>query len=99
MRGALLVALLALVLAPGSAAARCRCPRSYKPKCADATAKHRLTVTVDLAAVDGTVEVITQTGPYHLPAADLDGKTMLFLVTPRDVVFQGFLSDAIPGTI
>ena len=100
MRAALLVALLWLVLGPtGSAAAPCRCPRPYKPKCADPAAKHRLTVTVDLAAVDGTVEVITQTGPYHLPATDLDGKSMFFLVTPRNVVFQGFLSDAIPGTI
>ena len=100
MRTALLVAVASLLVAtPAPAAAHCRCHRPYRPTCPGPAAKHRLTVTVDLAATDGAVEVLTQTGPYRLPAADLDGKLVLFLVTPRNVVFQGFVSDVIPGSI
>jgi hypothetical protein len=58
-----------------------------------------VTVRVDLTVVDGTVEVLTQSGPYRVPVTDLDGKVVLFLFMPRGEVFQGFLTDAIPGSI
>jgi hypothetical protein len=100
MRAALLVLVGSLLVAtPAPVAAHCRCHRPYKPTCPDPAAKHSLTVTVDLTASDGAVAVLTQTGPYRLPVADLDGKLVLFLVTPRNVVFQGFSSDVIPGSI
>jgi hypothetical protein len=83
------------LLAPLDADARCRCRQRRPPRCADAGALHRLTVAVDFAVVDGTVEVITQSGPYRVPVADLNGKNVLFLVTHRSVIFQGFLDDAI----
>lgn len=89
----------AILVAPGSAAALCRCHRERTPRCADAGAKHRITVNIDLAVVDGTVEVITQSGPYHVPVADLDGKTVLFIFLPRGEVFQGFFDDVVPGSI
>ena len=44
------------------------------------------------------MEVLTQSGPYELPVADLDGKAVLFVLTPRGEVFQG-LPDALPGSI
>jgi hypothetical protein len=86
-------------LAPAPAAAMCRCRHERVPRCADAEAKHRVTVHIDLTVENGTVEVITQSGPYHVPVADLDGKTVLFLFMPRGEVFQGFAQDAIPGSI
>ena len=95
MRGfVLLIALAALLHAP-AADAFCRChqKKARAKHCADPKAKHRLTVAIDLAVSDGTAEVITQSGPYHVPVADLDGKSVLFLVTPRNVVFQGFTND------
>jgi hypothetical protein len=93
---ALLVALIAL--APSSGAdAFCRChqKKARAKRCADPKAKHRLTVAIDLVVSDGTAEVITQSGPYRVPVADLDGKSVLFLVTPRNVVFQGFTNDVL----
>lgn len=92
-RLALLVALLAA--ATGVADARCRCHKVRPPRCADPAALHRITVDIDFAVTDGGVEVITQSGPYRLPAADLDGKLVLFLFTRRGVVFQGFSEDAV----
>jgi hypothetical protein len=98
MRGlaVLLVALCALLRAP-AADAFCRChqKKARAPRCADPQAKHKLTVAIELTVVDGTAEVVTQSGPYHVPVADLDGKTVLFLVTPRNVVFQGFTGDVL----
>jgi hypothetical protein len=70
--------------------APCRCQRAKKVRCPDPAAKHRLTVRIDLDVVDGAVQVITQSGPYRVPVADLDGKLVLFLLTPRGEVFQGF---------
>ena len=93
LAGALLAATAAV------AAAQCRCQRPHVPKCPGQTAKHRVTVRIELAEVDGTVEVITQSGPYRVPVADLDGKTVLFVFMPRGEVFQGFLEEAIPGSI
>lgn len=58
-----------------------------------------MTVDIDLAVVDGTVEVITQSGPYRMPVADLDGKQVLFIFLPRGEVFQGFFETVIPGSI
>ena len=92
-RVALVVGLLTAFAA--QADAHCRCHKMRTPRCADPAARHRITVEIDLAVTDGGVEVLTQSGPYRLPAADLDGKTVLFLFTKRGVVFQGFGEDAI----
>jgi hypothetical protein len=89
-----LLAFLAL-LAPLDVDGRCRCRPRRPARCADPGALHRATVAIDFTVVDGTVEVITQTGLYRVPVGDLDGKTVLFLVTHRNVIFQGFLEDAI----
>jgi hypothetical protein len=92
-----LVCLLALLaaLVPFDADARCRCRQRKVPRCPDAPALHSVTVAIDFTVVDGAAEVITQTGPYRVPVADLDGKLLFFLVTARSVIFQGFPSDAI----
>jgi len=92
-----LVCLLALLAAlmPFDTDARCRCRQRKPARCRDATPLHSVTVAIDFTVVDGAAEVITQTGLYRVPVTDLDGKTVLFLVTPRSVIFQGFLSDAI----
>lgn len=91
-----LPALSLLVLALASpAAARCRCRPLPVPKCAAPETKHRIRVDVDLAVVDGTVEVITQSGPYQVPVADLDGKTVLAAFMPRGEVFQGFFEEIV----
>jgi hypothetical protein len=94
-RSALLLAALAALALPSRAPAHCRCHRPKVARCADRGAKHRITVAIDLTANDGTVEVLTQSGPYHVPVGELDGKTVLFLVTRRGVVFQGFFDDVL----
>jgi hypothetical protein len=101
MRSVLCLATLLAVLlvSAAPAGAFCRCHRAKRARCADPTAKHALTVHIDLTVVDGAVEVLTQSGPYQLPVADLDGKQILFIVMPRGQVFQGLLSEAIPGGI
>jgi len=91
-------ALALLVAGAGPAAAFCRCAHPKHPRCADKKALHKITVNIDFTVVDGTVEVLTQSGPYQLPVADLDGKTVLFVFTPRGAVFQG-IQDAIPGSL
>lgn len=91
--------LLAALLSPVPATAHCRCQHARVPHCTPADALHRVTVRIDLAVVDGTAEVITQSGPYRVPVSDLDGKQVLFLFMPRGEVFQGFLGDIIPGSI
>jgi hypothetical protein len=93
------VTVLLAALAPSAAGARCRCPKERKPRCGGAEAKYRVTVAIDLVVEAGTVEVLTQSGPYRVPVADLDGKTALFLFLPRGDVFQGFLEEVIPGSI
>src|SRR5258706_13081195 len=97
----LLVALwlVVTVLVPSGASALCRCKHVKVPRCATPDEKHRIVVKIDLAVVDGTVEVITQSGPYHVPVADLDGKAVLFIFLPKGEVFQGFLQEAIPGSV
>lgn len=94
----LLTAATLLVAGAVPAGAFCHCARPKHPRCADKKALHKITVNIDFTVVDGTVEVLTQSGPYRLPVADLDGKTVLFLFTPRGQVFQG-LQDAVPGSI
>jgi hypothetical protein len=91
----MLLGLLVLGFAPRVALAHCSCRHPKVPHCADATAKHTVTVAIDLAVVDGTVEVVTQSGPFHVPVADLDGKTVLFVVMPRGEVFQGFFENVV----
>jgi hypothetical protein len=91
--------LIALSLAPAVADAMCRCHRSRVPKCANRDEKHRVRMKIDLTVVDGTVEVLTQSGPYHMPVADLDGKQVLFIFMPKGETFQGFLEEAIPASI
>jgi hypothetical protein len=85
--------LIATLASP--AAARCRCRPLRVPKCATPEAKHRIRVEVDLTVADGTVEVITQSGPYHVPVSELDGKTVLAAFMPRGEVFQGFFEEII----
>jgi hypothetical protein len=92
------LALAAIFAAASSAGAHCRCHQARVPRCADQSAKHRITVKIDLAVVDGTAEVITQSGPYRVPVADLDGKLVLFVFTPRGVVINGFADDFVPGS-
>jgi hypothetical protein len=89
--------LIALVLAATAtlADARCRCRPLPVPRCADADVEHRITIAIDLEVIDGTVEVITQSGPYRVPVTDLDGKTILAAFMPRGDVFQGFLEDIV----
>lgn len=90
-----ILGLLAAALA-SPADARCRgCRPLPVPKCGGFEAKHRITVDVDLSVVDGTVEVITQSGPYRVPVADLDGKLILAAFMPRGQVFQGFLEEVV----
>ena len=93
-----LLALLAL-LAPLDVDARCRCRLRRPARCADPGTLHRVTVAIDFTVVDGTVEVITQTGLYRVPVADLDGKNVLFLVTNRSVIFQGSALAAEPPVV
>jgi hypothetical protein len=97
MLAALLLA--AAILAPGAADAMCRCHRVRTPRCADPEAKHRVDVKIDFTIVNDTVEVITQSGPYQVPVADLDGKPVLFIFMPKGGVFNGFVEEAIPDSI
>src|SRR5262249_24727259 len=99
--GRLLVALVvaAVRLVPVEAATPCRCRRTTVPRCADAAAKHRVTVRLDFAVENGTVEVVPQSGPYGVPVDYLDGKAVLFLFMPKGEVFNGFVQDAIPDSI
>jgi len=88
-------ALLLVVLSPLGAGARCRCRPLPIPACDAPEVKHRIRVDLDLAVVEGTVEVITQSGPYQVPVADLDGKTVLAAFMPRGEVFQGFFEEIV----
>jgi hypothetical protein len=100
MRRLLLVlSVVAAAFAPAVAGAMCRCHRTAAPRCADPTTKHRVIVHVDFTVEDGTVQVLTQSGPYRVPVDYLDGKAVLFLFMPKGEVFNGFLQDAIPDSI
>ena len=90
-----LVLLLALMASAPSVQAFCGCRVPKVPRCAGSATKHRLTLRIDLAVQDGTVELITQSGPYHAPVGDFDGKNLLALVMPRGEVFQGFLEETV----
>jgi hypothetical protein len=94
-----ILAILLALLAPALAHAQCRrCTPAKTPRCAS-SALHRVTVHIDLTVVDDTVEVLTQSGPFRLPVGELDGKPVLFIFMARGEVFQGFLEEAIPGSI
>jgi hypothetical protein len=100
VRGLFCLALLVPLLAGiRSADAFCGCRHVKAPRCQPADAKYRLTVHVDLAVVNGSVEVLTQTGPYQMPVADLDGKQVLFLALPKGEILQGFLEEIVPGSL
>jgi len=93
------LACVLLGLAAVDAGADCRCHRARTPRCAGAGAQRRVAVAIDLAVANDAVEVLTQSGPYRVPVADLDGKQVLFLFMPRGETFQGFLEEVIPGSI
>jgi len=99
MRRSLIVLSIAALLAPTGAGAMCRCHRTKVARCADPSAKHRVTVRIDFAVENDTVEVITQSGPYRVPVSYLDGKAVLFLFMPKGEVFNGFVQDAVPESI
>lgn len=99
LRALLVAALLALSLDSAGAAVPCRCEAAHVPRCGGDRSLHRITVKIDLALVDGTVEVLTQSGPYRVPVSDLDGKQILMVFLPRGEVFQGFFEEVIPGSI
>jgi len=94
VRQLLVLSFLAVALA-SAADARCRCRPLPMPKCAAPETRHRITVDIDFIVVDGTVEVVTQSGPYRVPVADLDGKTILAAFMPRGEVFQGFFEEIV----
>lgn len=58
-RVAALAALALTLPAPLRAALPCRCAAARPPRCDGTAAKHRITVRIDLAVVDRTVEVVT----------------------------------------
>jgi hypothetical protein len=95
----LLTALVVAALVPAVGEAMCRCHRTTTTRCANPDEKHRITLQIDLAVENDSVEVITQSGPYHVPVADLDGKSVLFIFLPRGEVFQGFLQEVVPDSI
>lgn len=94
---ALILVLTALAGVP-SAGAFCGC-RHVKPAACESDAAFRLTMRIDLAVVDGTVELLTQTGPFQMPAEQLDGKTVFMLVLPKGEILQGFFEEIVPGTL
>jgi hypothetical protein len=99
-RGLLCLTLLLPVLAGvRSADAICGCRHVKAPRCQPLDAKYRVTVRIDLAVEDGTVEVLTQTGPFRMPVSELDGKVVLFLALPKGEVLQGFFEEIIPGSL
>jgi hypothetical protein len=91
--------LVTLAFLPAGADAMCRCKRTKVARCDNPTEKHRVDLRIDLEVVDGTVEVVTQSGPYHLPVSELDGKPVIFIFLPKGEVFQGFVQEAIPDSI
>lgn len=94
-----LTLLLTAVAAVPTADALCGCRHVKAPRCQPAGAMRRATVRIDLAVEDGTVEVLTQTGPFRLPVAELDGKPVIFLFLPKGEILQGFFEEIVPGGI
>lgn len=89
------ILLLSCLLAAPPADAFCRCRPPRIPRCDAPDAKHRITLHIDLALVDGTIEILTQSGPYQVPPAHLDGKPILAAFMPRGEIFQGFPDEAV----
>jgi hypothetical protein len=94
MRHLLAIGLLLAAAAP-PAGARCRCRPEPIPTCTVPDAMHRITVHVAFEIVEGTVEVVTQSGPYRVPVGEIDGKTILAAFMPRGDVFQGFVEELV----
>lgn len=90
-----ILALAVSLLAPSVSLAFCGCRVPRIPRCEQADAKHRITVQLDLTVVDGTIEILTQSGPYRMPPAHIDGKPILAAFMPRGEIFQGFLDEAV----
>lgn len=90
----LCAAAVALLAAP-PVQAFCGCRPTRVPHCADKDAKHRMTLRIELAVQDGTVELLTQTGLFRAPAADFDGKPLFAVFLNKGEVFQGFLEEAL----
>jgi hypothetical protein len=89
------IALVLSLLAPSAASAFCGCRTPRVPRCDGADTKHRITVHVDLMVADGAIEILTQSGPYRMPPAHVDGKPILAAFMPRGEIFQGFLDEAV----
>jgi hypothetical protein len=71
------------------------CPEVVDPTRCAPDARFRIHVKLDFAVEDGLVWVVTQSGPYSLPAETLDGKTFVYLFMPKGEVFQGDLREAL----
>ena len=95
MSRVLVLILLAVVAstAPVDAFCGCRVPRIAR--CSGTPATYGARFKVDLAVQDGTVELVSQSGPYHAPVGDFDGKFVAAVVMPRGEVFQGFLQEKV----
>ena len=90
-----ILALAVSLLAPSASLAFCGCRAPRVARCEPADAKHRITVQLDLTVVDGAIEILTQSGPYRMPPAHIDGKPILAAFMPRGEIFQGFLDEAV----
>lgn len=89
------IALVLSLLAPSAANAFCGCRSPRIPRCDDADPARRITVEIDLTVADGAIEILTQSGPYRMPPAHIDGKPILAAFMRRGEIFQGFLDEAV----
>ena len=72
------------------------CPEVVDTTKCDANAKFRIHVKFDFAVNDaGNVEVVTQSGPYQVPASYLDQKPYVYLFTAKGEIFQGDIREAL----
>lgn len=72
------------------------CPAVVDTSRCSADAKFAIRVKFDFAVNDaGNVEVVTQSGPYQVPAAYLDQKPYVYLFTAKGEIFQGDLREAL----
>ena len=100
LRLVLVILVAATLMAPTASRAMCRCEHVRAARCANPDEKHTVNVKIDFTVdADDTVEVVTQSGPYHLPVADLEGKLVLFLFLPKGAVFQGFFEELVPNSL
>lgn len=72
------------------------CPEVVDTSRCDANAKFRIHVKFDFSVNDqGSVEVVTQSGPYQFPASYLDQKGYVYLFTKKGEIFQGDIREAL----